>query len=209
MATSINASFERSADKTSITVTDLTGVYNASTNPGGYGSPNPAVGDYTDFVITVTPADPYTYAPTGTPVDINAYATLPSNANGTFAITSLALLGSADTVIPDGVYRFDISADYSGGAGEGTSTFTGYAIFYETTECCINALIATQADCNCEEDMIQELNKAKVWLSVFQPVVFNGTVQDSQLVACAQWDKAAELLVSLNEICSNSGCQGC
>lgn len=209
MAISLSASFQRVLDRTSITVTDTTGTYDLTTNPTGYGGVNPAVGDFSNFVVTVTPPNPSTYAPTGTPVAINAYPSLPSDSDGTFTITSLALLGSANTVIPDGVYRFDISATYSGGAGEGTATFTGYAIFYEITECCIQSLTMSQSDCDCQGDVIEKLNLANLWLTSFQPTTFNGTAQDAPLVACGEWNKAAELLVSLNEVCTDDGCNGC
>lgn len=35
-------------------VTEATGTYNASTNPGGYGAPNQAFGDVTPYTVTFT-----------------------------------------------------------------------------------------------------------------------------------------------------------
>lgn len=40
-----------------LTLTDTTGAYNASTNPGGYGAPNPAIADNTGTLLTFTLPD--------------------------------------------------------------------------------------------------------------------------------------------------------
>jgi hypothetical protein len=37
--------------KTKVTVTETTGTYNVTTNPGGYGTPNPLFSDYAHYVI--------------------------------------------------------------------------------------------------------------------------------------------------------------
>lgn len=204
MALELNLLYQRSEDQLSILVTDNTG-----SGATGYGGSNPAVGDFTTFNITITPADPITYLPTGTPVVVNAYPSLPSSTAGTFTITSLALTGVADQVIHDGVYLFTVAADYSGGAGEGIATATDHAIFYENTECCIQNLIANSAVCDCsDKNKSRKLLLGYVWLSLFQPKVFNGVVGDSYLAACGLWNKAAELLRELNKLCEND-CDGC
>lgn len=206
MALVLELSFQRSADRQSILVPDLTG-----SGATGYGGSNPAVGDFTNFNITVTPASPTTYLPTGTPVTINAYPSLPSASDGTFTITSLALLGTADTTIPDGVYKFDIAADYNGGAGEGVAEGTFYAVYYEITQCCIQRLIMDAVTCGCSgnSEKIQTLNRAALDLFNLQPVVFNGVVGDSYVVENELWVDAAAILVDLNDICVNQNCGGC
>jgi len=204
MALELNLTFQRSLDRTSILVTDLTG--SGST---GYGGSNPAVGDFSAFSISVTPADATTYAATGTAVAINAYPSLPSATDGTFTITSLALLGSADTIIPDGVYKFDITGTY--GDADDTVTATFYAVYYEITECCIQDLIMNLSRTNCaaESPQAQNANFAMLVLTNLRPVVFNGVVGDSYVVANEYWNDAASMLVFLNDICDSDNCEGC
>jgi len=206
MALELNLTFQRSLDRQSILVTDLTG-----SGATGYGGSNPAVGDFSAFEITVTPADSLTYLPTGTAVTIDAYPSLPSASDGTFTITSLALLGTADSTIPDGVYKFDVTGTYDDGGGEDTVTGTFYAVYYEITECCIQNLVMDAVTCGCDgnSEKIQTLNFAMLQLTTLRPVVFNGVVGDSYVVANELWVDAAEILVDLNDICTNQNCGGC
>jgi len=201
MAFELNLSFQRSLDRTSILVTDLTG-----SGATGYGGSNPTVGSFTDFNIIVTPTDSVTLLPTGTPVTINAYPSLPSATEGTFTITSLLLLGTADTTIIDGVYLFEVEAT----SDEEVYTFSGYAVFYEIVECCIQNLTIDSLGCGCSGDSqkIQRLLRANMELRMLQPVVFNGVVGNSPLVANSLWNQAAETLLDLQRICNNSNCKG-
>ena len=205
MSLNLNLSFNRSLDRKSILVTDLTG-----SGTTGYGGSNPSVGDFTNFNIIVTPADPITLLPTGTPVTIAAYPSLPSAIDGTFTITSLALVGVADTVIPDGVYLFSIEADYEG-SSEGTATGTFYKIYYEIVQCCIQNMTIEAAQCRCSGDSQKryDLLEANMWLGLFEPVVFNDTVGLSPLAENGQWNLAASLLVALQEVCNNQNCKDC
>lgn len=206
MALELNLTFQRSLDRQSILVTDLTG-----SGATGYGGSNPAVGDFSAFEITVTPADSLTYLPTGTAVTIDAYPSLPSASDGTFTITSLALLGTADSTIPDGVYKFDITGTYDDGGGEDTVTGTFYAVYYEITECCIRRLIMDLVTCNCRgnSEKVQTLSLALLGLSCLIGFPFNGVIQDSYVVENELWADAATILVGLNDICVNQNCGGC
>ena len=204
MALTLVNTFQRSLNRQSILVTDLTG--SGST---GYGGSNPAIGDFSAYNITITPADATTYAATGTPVTINAFPSLPSATDGTFTITSLALLGSADTVIPDGVYRFDIEGIYDDG-GEQSVTATFYAVFYEITECCIQHMVADLPLEKCTADSAEGRLAAFAMLVLtnLRPVDFNGVSGPSYVVSNEMWVYAAEMLVFLNDICDSENC-GC
>lgn len=206
MSLVLNLTYQRSVDKLSIIVTDNTG-----TGSTGYGGSNPSTGDFTDFNITVTPPDPVTFQPTGTPVTVNAYPSLPSAIGGTYTITNVQLGYDADAELPDGVYQFDVEAEYSGGT-EGTAEATDYLVAYETTACCIQSLIIEAFDCACSgnSDKIQRLVKANLWLNSLYPKVNTmGEVSDSPIVQCQQWNKAAEMIRELNKICQQSNCGGC
>lgn len=202
--------YVRSADTYSIVVTDLTGAYNVTTNPGGYGTPNTAVGSYTNFNISVTLPDPDTLMPSGTPVVVNAYPALPSAVNGTFTLTSLALVGAANTVLIDGVYLFNVSATWVS-AGTGITTAVSYKAYYSIAECCVNNLIVESVGCGCSgaSQKMLSLGKAIVNLYALSPKVLSETIITSPIEACSQWDKAATAILELQDICVNDNCGGC
>jgi hypothetical protein len=127
----------RSADKQNLLVTDTTGAYDATTNPTGYGGVNPSASDFTALSISMYLPDPVTLQPSTTAIPITAiFPTLPSETNGTYTITSTALLGS-ETVLVDGLYKGIITATYDIGAGDvSISPITIYKPFYYIAECC-------------------------------------------------------------------------
>lgn len=205
-----NLTYARSDDKFSITVTDLTGIFSTS-NTGGYGGPNAAVGDFSTFNITVTLPDPSTLLPGSTSVTVDAFPSLPSAASGTFTLTSLALLGTADTTLVDGVYLFEVSAVYDDG-GEGEMTVSTYKAYYEIVGCCIKNMIVDSIGCGCSgaTKKVQTLTKAWMDLSMLKPYITeNEEVLASPIEQCNQWDKAATLILELQDICDNENCGGC
>ena len=205
MALELNVKFTRSNDYQSIVATDLTGVYNALTNSGGYGAPNPAVGDFVSFDIIVTPPDPVTLMPTGTPVTVAAYPSLPSSSNGTFTIANVDLgLAPTDNIV-DGVYLFTVQAD----TGVAQFTYERYAVYSDIVACCIRNLTLQAFGCDCN-GKTKNLVKANMWLSLVQQSVNDsGEVIQSQVELCSQWTKAAEILRELQKICNNNNCKGC
>jgi len=187
MALELNINYQRSTDKLSLIVTDNTG-----SGATGYGGSNPATGDFTNFNITVTMPDAITV-------------------NGTYTITNVALGFDATYELPDGVYKFVVEADYSGGT-EGTAEATDYLVAYETTACCIESLIIDAFDCGCSgnSDKIQRLTAANLWLNSLYPKVNSlGEVVVSPVVQCEQWNTAADMIRELNRICEQSNCGGC
>ena len=208
MALEFNIKFTRSNDQLSLVATDLTGVYNATTNPGGYGTPNAEVADFVSFDISVTMPDPVTLLPSGTPVVIDAYPDLPSSSNGTFTITNVDLGLGSNTKLIDGVYEFSIIASTATDEYE----YSTKAIYSDIVACCIRTMTAEAASCGCSStsDKIKNLVKTNMWLSVLVPYVDDsGTIYTSSVEVCGQYDKGAEILRALNKICSTSNCQGC
>lgn len=201
----LNIKFTRSNNYQSIVATDLTGVYNALSNPGGYGAPNPDVGDFTVFNIIVTPPDPITLLPTGTPVLVNALPSLPSSSNGTFTITNVDLGLAANENIIDGIYSFYVSAD----TDTASFGYTRSAIFSDIVACCIKNLTIKAFGCDCNGN-IRNLVKANMWLSLVQQSVNDyGQIIPSQVELCGQWNKGTEIIRELQKICNNNNCKNC
>jgi len=205
MALELNIGFGRSNVYFSINVTDNTGVYNVLTNPGGYGAPNPTVASFASFDVSVTLPDPVTLLPSGTPVIVSAYPTLPSSVGASFSITNVNLGFSSDTALIDGVYLFDVTAN----DGLDEYTYQRYAVFSDIVGCCIKSLTLNAFGCDCNGKS-KNLVKANMWLSLLKPSVNdNGDVILSQVELCSQWNKAAEIIRELQKICNNQNCKGC
>ena len=210
MAIELQATIVRATDGLSISYTDTTGVYNVSTNPGGYGTPNPAVGQFSDFNISVYLPDPVTLLPSATPVVINAYPSLPSSSGATFELTSLLLLGDATTVLIDGWYVIEVDATYNTGS-EGSVTLSYDLIMFEIVDCCITNMTVKSIDCGCSggSEKIRRLVKANLMLDQFRTRTVNGLEVPSPLVNCEQYTEAVNLLHELQTICENGNCRGC
>lgn len=210
MAGILTATAAISSDGTYFIFTDTTGAYDASSNPGGYGGPNPTVGDYLTYSISVVPPDPDTLLATGTPVVIDAYPDLPSISNGTFDITSLLLTGVADQILAEGWWQFNVTATWDNG-DSGEYTVTVNMINYRTTKCCIDNLIVESAACNCSggSRKMRNLAKAVTYLWALTPKVVNDEVAQSPVDDCTQYNAGVEMLLQLQDICELENCEGC
>jgi len=211
MAGELNLSYERQSDGLSIIVTDNTGAFNATTNPGGYGGSNPGVGDFSNFYISCYLPDPVTLFPSSTAVVINAYPSLPSASNGTFDLTSLLLTGTSTTVLADGWYQLIASADYDTGVIEGTLTETSNLIMFEVVECCITNMLVKNIGCGCSGTSQKTTNlvKAQLNLEMLQKRAVNDEIVESIVDECSQYNKAVTLLKELQSICDSANCGGC
>jgi len=208
MALNININVVRSLDQLSFIVTDQTGAYNVNTNPGGYGAPNPVVGDFVSANVTVTMCDTTTLLPTGPTYIINVYPTIPNTTGAGYLIPNTSLGLAADQKIPDGVYKFFIEMD----TNDTTYDTTEYEVFYEIVGCCIDTLTIEAAGCGCssESKKIKDIVKANMWLGLLRPSVNElGQIVDSAIERCGQYEKAAEIIRELQKICNNQNCKGC
>lgn len=205
-------SYTRAADGLSITATDLTGAYNATTNLTGYGAPNPAA-TYPPFVssvISVYMPDPETLLPTTTAITIDVASAFPSAVNGTFSITNVLLGLSATTVLKDGVWKFIWTQVYDDG-GEQTQETTTQKVLYQVVECCIdNQIIEAIGCCDHNEEQYLRWAIAKLYLGLMVPRLDDaGEVIESVIDECGQYNKAATMLLELQEICDNENCAEC
>lgn len=199
----------RASDGLSIIITDITGAYDATTNPTGYGGPNPAVGDFTALSLSVYLPDPVTLQPQTTPVVITAiYPTLPSETNGTYTITSTALAGS-ESVLIDGLYQGVVNGTYDIGAGDVAITpITIYKLFYYIAECCWQQNRLETSTCG-NKDKNYKLNLGGGLLLQLQPYINSeGVVTDSYIEQCGAWNTGVNFVLYLQEICNEFNCGG-
>ncbi len=214
MALQQSFKMNRASDGLSIIITDLTGAYNATTNPTGYGGVNPAVSDFTALAIDIFLPDPITLQPSTTAIPITAiFPTLPSETNGTYTITSTALLGSA-SVLGDGLYKGVITATYDIGAGDvSISPITIYKPFYYIAECCWRQNMLEVSTCGDKESR-DKLSFGGAILMQLAPYINSlGVVVLSPIEQCQNWNKSVEFMLYLKELCEEfncgGGCQSC
>lgn len=158
MALNIKFRIEQSGDCKTFKIFDSTGTYNASTNPGGYGTPNPAAtdfdgsGDYFKFIIT---------NPEGIISTIGPYA---GNASPTFSNSLLFSTGfsigvsknggvsdlsglQAGTALPDG--NWIIQYILYNSAGPTTYTVTKQYFFTCNMDCKMSSMLSELAKDYC------------------------------------------------------------
>jgi hypothetical protein len=214
MALQQSFKMNRASDGLSIIVTDTTGAYNATTNPTGYGGPNPSVSDFTALSISMYLPDPVTLQPSTTAIPITAiFPTLPSETNGTYTITSTALLGS-ETVLVDGLYKGIITATYDIGAGDvSISPITIYKPFYYIAECCWQQNMLEVSTCG-DKEKKERLTFGGAILQMLSPYINSlGVVVLSPIEQCENWAVSVPMMLYMKELCEEfncgGGCQSC
>ena len=207
----LQQSFEmnRASDGLSIIITDTTGAYNATTNPTGYGGVNPSASDFTALAIDIFLPDPVTLQPSTTAIPITAiFPTLPSDSQGTYTITSTALLGSS-SVLGDGLYKGIVTGTYDIGAGEvSISPITIYKPFYYIAECCWQQNMLEVSTCG-DKEKKEKLAFGGAILQMLSPYINSlGDVVLSLIEQCENWNKSVEFMLYLKELCEDFNCGG-
>lgn len=156
-----NFAIEQQIGCQAIVFADTTGSYNVTTNPGGYGTPNPAYGDISSTLITFVLSN-------GDTVVIDDF--IPTGSDFSRTITSVEL-GYTSGTIADQIVTVTYQVFAEGTCQIGMKT-TG-VLLYCNTETCINQKITSTLnnDCSCEDtngaatnvvwEMLMELDSIK------------------------------------------------
>lgn len=172
------------------TFTDTTGVYNVTTNPGGYGAPNPVSNDVNGATISIyAPGSTIPYIitfvittgnidsaiitnPDGTTDDITTDVVTTQGLSFPFstAFSSDSLLidetwigGTADESILDGVYTIVYAITFE---DESTYNTTVYTLSKCNATCCITKAYANlDSDCACNADSLKTVQRADSFLN--------------------------------------------
>lgn len=177
--------------------TDVSGMYQVTDNPTGWGSPNILPSAVTGATITVTPPNTTTQYTFDVLTTVNAI-TLPSAyvQNYTFNLITLEPSDIALTEFPDGIYTIVYTID-----GEEITVKT--LLIYHT-KCCVNKLLEKALDSylcgkNCETDkLISDSLKARAML----------LQATNWQASCFDLEKANQLLIQASKICKTHKC-GC
>lgn len=177
---------------TELVVKELTGVYNASTNTGGYGTPNPTTGDVLTAVLTVTSPSAQIYT-------INLFDNgFPSSVTTFEYVIPMSELGNR-TEIEDGQWTFlyTITTDT-----DETYQVTWSKIFTCGSECCVAKLLGDLdiTDCDCTDTTKAEDNYLKAFTNL----------QSLKYAAfCGNLTEYNKILNILSKLCTNTGCKSC
>jgi hypothetical protein len=198
MALQPKISISNAGDCGTLYINDITGAYDASSNPGGYGAPNTTLAN----VVTVNATIQF-FAPDGSPVvtysNIPLYPTtanpFPFLLNEVYAITPAILgLPAGTATLPDGLYIVTynvidtIPATYTG---------TSQYLFDCNARCCISNKLAAIDPCGCDCKDTETLFKYSMFLDAAEAAI-----------GCNQNKKGLDLLNAVENYCLNNDC-GC
>ncbi len=165
-----------------LVLTDKTGEYNASTNTGGWETPNRGVAEVTASTITITDPNGNESTHTATSLPLSTLTLEPSD------------LDSSYTSFPDGQYTivWSITA---------VETYTAYTNPFNVCtlcSCVTNKVAEHNPDCDCGCDDCAA--------SVMKYVVMLGALKGA--ISCGKSAKADELFAELQSMCNNT-CNDC
>ncbi len=172
---------------------ELTGIYNAISNPGGYGSPNPVWDDAISAVLTITLGD----GVTSYNIDLYATGYFPTN-DRTFEYTLVNEDFGYTTgdKIPDQI----LTLKYTIGFGDSTIySTTIYKGLICNTKCCVQSMLKDiDWTCDCSTVAINNYLQAKA--------LYDGLLSS---IDCGDRNSFTNQLNQLNKICLNSSCSKC
>ena len=184
----------QSNDCTQFTFKDTTGIYNAISNPTGWGAPNE------DITLVSTPITLDITLPDGiTTYQVDLVTTNPlfpvDQPPDELLLDASYIGGNAGDLIPDGVYTFLYTVTALGG----TYTQTLVTGFTCQVCCCVQSMLKSiRSGCDCCDNDLMQIMEAQLILAGLQ----------CQL-ACGNIDQFNNTLNVLQRICKISNCDKC
>jgi hypothetical protein len=188
-----------------IKFSETTGVYNSSSNPGGWASPetvtNPDVSNYTSLSIVFT-------LPSGTTTTFTDSNPLFANFPDPTGIQEVSLTmanfgGTATSAFDDGIYSISYTVNGLIHAGQDNYTAVVTQTFFLTCQirCCIDKMfhLASQADCtDCKPEKLNNALEAESYLKSAEFAA-----------ACGKIEMAKKHLAKAQWICNTKNCTNC
>jgi len=176
---------------TELLIQDTTGAYDPTTNPGGFGAPNIALGSVTSALLTIT-------LPDSTSVTFDILSILnspPTIVDGRFTIDTYDMGDfSSSGKFPDGIYEFEYLID-------GLYSYHSKTYFFCQTMCCVDKMFAKVAEnaCGCNCDLDKLIKKALFAEAILLSASKSG-------FSCAQFDKTQKLIDMAKRYCDFNDC---
>jgi len=168
--------------------TDITGDYDATTNPGGWGAPNPARTDVTSSYLYIEDENGIIYT-----IDLTSYVVA-----GTTEVCITSVMAGLSGSFVDGVYSFKwVISTAAGSIQECKEIF-----LYCQVQCKVDKLIAglSSKSCNCKCDTGNKTDNA---LLAF--ILLKGL---KAAACCYKTTKFKDLLSAINSL-SEINCKNC
>lgn len=187
-------------DLKSLEVTDETGVYDAVTNPGGYGPPNQSPADSDSATISVLlPGE-------DTAIDIDVWPTLPNITGAAYTIANTDLGLASDALLPDGVYHITYNVTFSGPPVSEAETDCNFLISGQS-EKCIDNKVVDFLTVKCDGSTILECGVECSDTNVATVVHMRMILRSARAAACCgKTAEAARIIDYLNSLCTSSNC---
>lgn len=187
-----------SDDCKTLYVFDMTGLYDAVLNTGGYSAPNPEAMAFTTATITLKLAGSTNQE---TPIDVFSPPDFPSSTTtNAWPITAASL---NLTVFPTGITRVTYQIT-NNGSGDAALSFKANVSVLSMCEfdCCLQkkklAIAKDPASCGCADSKTMEMLYLE---SLFEAV--------EAAVCCGDVNAANELISTIRTKCSASACADC
>lgn len=192
---------------------DISGTYNVSTNPTGYGTPNIAVVDIIESILSVylnNATVPYIYTFTWAVGVITGY-TITKGGVELFSVTGLTYSYpfSIDFKILDEELGIDKITDgvavieYEISTADETYVTSLDKFFTCQTDCCVTKMVEAIKSCAC--NCSDKKNKEMIMNAAIARTMFNSAVNSALSGETAD---AAETLACVNKLCS-AECDNC
>jgi len=183
---------------------ETTGLYNLTTNPGGWGLPNEELVNVASWKIDVYKPDSVTLLPQATPVPITNPAGYPTGTiPNSYTIAPQAIGYGTGEALPDGVYQFLYTVNVDNPvSGRQTYTITQYVLIYAGVQCCAGKLAvkAANSGCGCSGgcggcgDDASDFEKVMLMIEAAR-----------YSMQCGSVTAAAKAIVYAQEVCNNCG----
>lgn len=170
--------------------TEETGIYNATTNLTGYGTPNIEIADVVTAVLTII-------GPNGISYDVDLFVTglFPSNTNSIEYTIPLLDYGNP-TIITDGQWYFNYTITTNMAETYNTSV---YKYFYCNSECCVANMLPNTELCDCCESVN---NDKYITAWTFLQSLKNAA-------KCGDYTNFTTIKKIIDKLCKNNSCKTC
>jgi len=191
MALFLNFNIKESDNARELSFTETTGTYNASTNPGGWGAPNPVTTDVTaTATLSILPPS------ITTPIVIDLFpSSFPTTDTAqTLVIRSQDLGLGTDIILPDGLWEMTYTVIDTVANPDVTYTNDQTIFVSGQARCCVYGLLAS-ADISCCDCDGSDLARALEAFTYYRAAL--------ACAACGNTDKFAEALAIVDNYCDN------
>lgn len=191
MALALDFTVAQQTSCTEILFSDLTGDYDATNYPGGWGAPNLARAGVTSSTLAITGPDLVAHS-----IDITADVV----ADNVITITHADIGGTAGTCVPDGQYYMLWTVT------DGVTTYTKEIyFFFDCVIACKVASLFTSLDltsCNpCNETLTSKISNALLAWAYLEAL--------RNAACCGKTELFANILKTLERMVDDSQCTSC